>query len=62
MLCRLFVSGGRGGHITEEATNAESHLWSTPQTSDISINPEGQGPCPPTPVLAAARPLAPGGG
>lgn len=37
--------------------NAASHLWSTPQTCEISINAEGQEPCPPTPMLGAARPL-----
>ena len=36
---------------------AENHLWATSHTGEVSINPEGQGPCPPTPVLVAVLPL-----
>lgn len=38
--------------MAEEVINAENHLCAVPQTGEISINPGGQRPCPPTPVLA----------
>lgn len=34
---------------------AEIHLWSIPQTSEISTNLEMQGPCPPAQVVAVGR-------